>query len=496
MLKTPKRPILGRFFTTLTLLTTLAGGTNQRFLNPYLEKQLQDNQPEVNLQPTRKETRRNHQQSDINKKRLTNFISELRSKRAPSQAPEGDSPFPFDPDRGYLNIFGDDGGNSMWYWHFRARKNPTTAPLIIWLDGGPGAASSAAVFMSNGPYTFNNFNPQNPRVYFKNTTWAQVANMVYPDYPLGVGFSTVTSEHVALGKEQVMNQILIFFKNFLKKYPEYKKRPLYIAGASYAGHWVPYAATALKYSGNPDINVQGFYITDGMMNATTMLNSYPEFAIKSYKYTRFTQQDAEAFTNLKDLCIHSFFSRLNKLYTVNYIFLCLGPYFTGLVETIKSRNPKFNPYYMPGGPSSFNLPFVQFLNIPSIQNFLGVRKHQFQFENNTFGSSFLLRDFYVDTRPMIARLLDDGIKGAIVVGELDFITDYDQSEQVVADMKWKHQSAYNSAKRTPCKVGLCKVFANLREYRVAGSGHGTSAWQPEKGLEIITEILSWEPSLV
>ena len=135
------------------------------------------------------------------------------------------------------------------------------------------------------------------------------------------------------------------------------------------------------------------------------------------------------------------------------------------------------------------------MNTPSVQKFLGVKKNDFKFENYSFGNSFIPRDFYVDVRPLLARLLDDGVKGSIAVGELDFITNPDQSEQTVSELSWKHQSAYNTAKRTPCKFGLCKVFANLREYRVAGSGHGTSVFKPQLGLEIIEELINWEPSL-
>ena len=38
----------------------------------------------------------------------------------------------------------------MFYWHFK-NENLTEAPLIIWLNGGPGASSVFGLFLENGP---------------------------------------------------------------------------------------------------------------------------------------------------------------------------------------------------------------------------------------------------------------------------------------------------------------------------------------------------------
>lgn len=57
-------------------------------------------------------------------------------------------------------------GSNMFYWHFPAqhdlkskkkkkkKKKEPKAPLVIWLQGGPGSASIKDVVALNGPYWF------------------------------------------------------------------------------------------------------------------------------------------------------------------------------------------------------------------------------------------------------------------------------------------------------------------------------------------------------
>jgi hypothetical protein len=75
---------------------------------------------------------------------------------------------------------------NLFYWYFQARKNPESAPLSVWMNGGPGASSMRGLLRENGPCSINadsNSTSNNP------WSWNEVSNMIYFDQPVQTGFS-------------------------------------------------------------------------------------------------------------------------------------------------------------------------------------------------------------------------------------------------------------------------------------------------------------------
>ena len=451
----------------------------------------------VSLNPTastvlRKNIKKEKLPKEQVRKLLSSSVLLAKKNKKRTQNIEGEDPyFPFAPDRGYIDLYGKN--NSVWYWHFRAKEDPENAPLVLWFQGGPGSASTMDVFYSNGPFEVFNWPKGGKKATLRKIFWAQKVNIIYPDFPLGVGFSTVTSERVTHVGKQVQKQALLFFENLLERYPEYIGRPLYIAGVSYGGHWVPHVATALKYSQNPDIQVKGFYISDGLIDAKIQDESYLPFALKYPEYTKFTQKFARECTPLLNLCIFTQGRGRNKMHARMTDSICKDSFLAKVGFYILSKNPEFSPYFMPGPKKSpkplHDYSFVTFLNNRTVQEYLGVRKTYFQTSNMTFSMQYTPANFYVDMKPYIARLLDDGVKGAITVGDMDFMTNYIMSEKVTSEFGWKYQKEFNAVPRKDCKYGLCKEYKNLREIRVAGAGHGISQYKPEYALEIISALV-------
>ncbi|KAI2602719.1 carboxypeptidase S1 [Hypoxylon sp. NC1633] len=93
---------------------------------------------------------------------------------------------------GYVNFppnsmkeVGHDYPVHSFFWYFKAQNNPETAPLVIWMNGGPGGASIFGLFTENGPCRINSdLQPEE-----NEWSWNQHYNVLYVDQPVQTGFS-------------------------------------------------------------------------------------------------------------------------------------------------------------------------------------------------------------------------------------------------------------------------------------------------------------------
>ena len=143
--------------------------------------------------------------------------------------------------------------SQMFYWLFLKKDNFKTAPLVLWLNGGPGSSSMIGLFTENGPLRI--LEQGGIRIDDLNS-WTRIANVIYIDQPVGTGFSFIQN----LGKfpeneERVKTDMLIFLKAFFISYPDLQKVDFYITGESYGGKYIPNIAKAILDSNIKDVNV-------------------------------------------------------------------------------------------------------------------------------------------------------------------------------------------------------------------------------------------------
>ena len=88
---------------------------------------------------------------------------------------------------GFLTADKANNGN-MFFWFFPAEEDPENAPVVIWLQGGPGGSSMFGLLKLHGPIiTTVDENNILSGVARNPYSWGRKHNMLYIDNPVGAG---------------------------------------------------------------------------------------------------------------------------------------------------------------------------------------------------------------------------------------------------------------------------------------------------------------------
>ncbi|XP_010493441.1 PREDICTED: serine carboxypeptidase-like 34 [Camelina sativa] len=183
----------------------------------------------------------------------------------------GQPPVKFRQYAGYVTV-NETHGRALFYWFFEATHNPSKKPLLLWLNGGPGCSSVGfGASEELGP-----FFPQNssqPNLKLNPYSWNKAANLLFLESPVGVGFSySNTSRDISqLGDTVTASDSYNFLVNWFKRFPQYKSHEFFIAGESYAGHYVP-QLSELIYNQNKIASKKDFINLKGLMIGNALLD--------------------------------------------------------------------------------------------------------------------------------------------------------------------------------------------------------------------------------
>lgn len=137
----------------------------------------------------------------------------------------------------------------MFYWFVESSSSPASAPVILWTNGGPGCSGLGGFLTEQGPLRAMHVQATN-ETYLKlnEHAWNTVANMIFIEQPVGVGFSTVDKD-ISYGDSQAAEDNHHFILGFFERFSNYKNQSFYIASESYGGHYMPTLAKALIEGG-------------------------------------------------------------------------------------------------------------------------------------------------------------------------------------------------------------------------------------------------------
>lgn len=142
---------------------------------------------------------------------------------------------------------------------------------MLWLNGGPGCSSLLGLFSENGPYWIRD----NLTLERNDHSWNNNSNVLYVDQPVGTGLSKATKDQLVHNEEEVSSDFYVFLVQFFDKFPQYKHRPFYLSGESYAGQYIPAIASRLLEKANPEINFLGVAIGNGWVINPLFLSPFP-----------------------------------------------------------------------------------------------------------------------------------------------------------------------------------------------------------------------------
>ncbi|KAL7202059.1 hypothetical protein ACSBR1_033686 [Camellia fascicularis] len=157
----------------------------------------------------------------------------------------------------------------MFYFFFESRKSSKSAPVVIWLTGGPGCSSELALFYENGPFHISN----NLSLIWNDFGWDQESNLIFVDQPTGTGFSySFSANDTHHNEESISNDLYDFLQ-------------LSLLGVDKGN----------KANEGIFINLKGFAIGNGLTNPAIQFDAYADFAL----YMKLINQSE--YSNVTDL---------------------------------------------------------------------------------------------------------------------------------------------------------------------------------------------------
>jgi len=407
---------------------------------------------------------------------------------------------------GYL-----DAGNNrhFFFWFFESRSNPSTDPIVLWLNGGPGCSSLTGLFLELGPCSVN---AEGTDSVFNPYSWNNNASVIFLDQPMNVGFSYgpgVTNTNAAA------QDVLAFLQIFFNEYKQYGQLDFHIAGESYAGHYIPVIANEVlsynhavagihsgctKYNINPKtstiINFKSVLIGNGLVDPLVQYKYYPDMACNS-SYPPVLDDDAcDGMRSAYPKCAHL----ISNCYKSKSVFSCLP-------ATMYCNKEMIGPYQRSGkNPydvrkdcegNSLCYPLLdsieKYLNREDVKRKLGVDPGiRYKSCNHDVNFRFSMAgDWMHPYHQLVPKLLESGIRVLVYAGDADYICNWIGNEAWVREIEWSGKNAFNSAKDekwitedvSRAWAGNVRSSGLLTWLRVFEAGHMVPYDQPSTSLD-------------
>ncbi|MCO5604095.1 hypothetical protein L7F22_058253 [Adiantum nelumboides] len=139
---------------------------------------------------------------------------------------------------GYVDVR--QGAHMFWWFYNTPKQTSTDWPILLWLQGGPGASGV-------GIGNFGEMGPLTEALLPRQYTWLHKAHLLFVDSPVGAGFSYVDDDSLLLtNDEDVATDLVNLLRTFFKDHQKLRSNPLFIFAESYGGKHATLLGLALN----------------------------------------------------------------------------------------------------------------------------------------------------------------------------------------------------------------------------------------------------------
>ncbi|KAJ9586802.1 hypothetical protein L9F63_019588 [Diploptera punctata] len=370
--------------------------------------------------------------------------------------------------------------SNMFFWFFPAEKRYETAPVILWLQGGPGASSLYGLFEEIGPYKISETTKTS--LIMNPYSWHKDHSLLFIDNPVGTGFSFTENEGFVRNQTQVGSQLYDALIQFFTMFPELQDLPFYIAGESYAGKFIPAVGYTI-HKRNPKaelkINLQGLAVGNGFTDPISMISrSHLLFQlglIDSYSY--------QEMKNTEEGC--------KQLILTEKYMEALECWYENVKIFTRETTYKNEYNFMKPERIDLTKKLDYFLKQDDVRSALHVG--DILFSESGFDVMMNMRmDKMKSVKPWLEELLEH-YRVLYYSGQLDIIVAYSMSVNMYNSLNFSAAEEYRIASREPWFVdgelaGYMKSAGKFTEVLVRNAGHMVPADQPKWALDLINRF--------
>ncbi|XP_069355436.1 vitellogenic carboxypeptidase-like [Maniola hyperantus] len=393
---------------------------------------------------------------------LTPFIESGRLKEARNACKVNPGVFlGYESYSGFLTVNKTYNSNTF-FWYFPVEnKKVNETPWIIWLQGGPAVSSLIGLFDEIGPFKFNTFGNLKENPY----TWLKNHSLVFIDNPVGTGYS-FTDHDDGFVKDMATygSHLYEAVSQFLQIFPELRKAPLFVAGESYAGKYVPALAIEIhKHKDLPesDINLEGVIIGNAFVDPSEIANVTHPFL-----YFGLLNREQIEIVNPLLTSFQQDIANKNSVGAKNK--------WTSLISILLFLSHQKQAYNFLKDELTYGR-FVSHLKSTEIKRALHVGDIKYSFINIT-ANSVMAMDFLSSSKSLFEELLENNYRVLAYCGQLDQMLPCVFTSEHYRTWQWNGTSEFLEAARYPYifnarLAGYHKTGGRLTEVVIRGAGH-------------------------